>query len=127
MMKLNEMAFATAGAKLAALGMIVLSVLGKLGLYTSAVERMQDWHMFYSLSLGGIVAGIIEAVIWTFVSFYLFAWLYNYLAFKKKPREAKREEIEKSEGIGWKNIPNFFSPQFATKIGFGVILRANFL
>lgn len=95
MMKLNEMAFALAGAKLAALGMIILSVLGKLGLYTNAVESMQNWHIFYSLSLGGIVAGIIEAIIWTFVSFYLFAWLYNYLAFKKKGREVKREEMEK--------------------------------
>jgi hypothetical protein len=41
---------------------------------------MQQWHMFFSLSIGGIIAGMFEAVVITFIFVYLFAFLYSKLA-----------------------------------------------
>ena len=69
MQKLNALALGYAGAILSALGMLAIGILGNLGMYTKAVERIQEWHVLFSLSLGGIVAGMFEAAIWSFVSF----------------------------------------------------------
>lgn len=83
MQKLNTLALGYAGAILSAIGMLVMGILGNLGIYTRAVEQMQDWHLFYSLSIGGIVGGMAEAAIWGFVSLWIFGWLYNMLVVKK--------------------------------------------
>ncbi len=77
--KLNSFAFGTAAAIVAALSMLVLSVVGKFGIYTGAVEMMAKWHMFYSLTTIGIIAGMFEAAAISFVFFYLFAWIYTKL------------------------------------------------
>jgi len=61
--------------------MIGLGVLGNLGIYTGAVGQMQGWHMFFSLSVGGIIAGMAEAAVWGFVLGFVFAWLYNRFAY----------------------------------------------
>ncbi len=73
----NALALGYAGAAVSAAGMLLLSIGAKLGLYTRAAERMMDWHMFYSLSAGGIIAGMIEAAVWSFVFLYALAWVYD--------------------------------------------------
>lgn len=78
--KLNALAFAYASAIVSAIIMLALGVLGNLGVYTGAVEMMKQWHMFFSLSLGGIVAGMIESAIISFVLGYLFGAIYNKFA-----------------------------------------------
>lgn len=78
--KLSAKGFGFAAAVLSALVMLGLGVLGNLGIYTGAVEQMQGWHMFFSLSVGGIIAGTVEAAAWGFVFGLAFAWLYNRLA-----------------------------------------------
>lgn len=75
--KLNELALGYAGAALAVLCMLLLSIGAKIGIYTSAAEQMMSWHMFYSLSIGGIITGIIEAAVLSFIGLYVFAWVYN--------------------------------------------------
>ncbi len=75
--KLNELALGYAGAGVSAACMLLLSIAAKLGVYTRAAERMMDWHMFYTLSFGGIIAGMIEAAVWSFVFLYALAWVYN--------------------------------------------------
>jgi hypothetical protein len=78
--KLNSLALGYAAAALGALGMLILGILGNLGVYTGAVEQMAQWHLFFSLSITGIIGGIIEAAVWSFVFGYLFGWLYNKFA-----------------------------------------------
>ncbi len=78
--KLNPNSFALAAAIIAAFIMLLLGILGNLGIYTGAVQQMQKWHMFFSLDVVGIITGIIEAAVISFVFCYLFAWLYNKLS-----------------------------------------------
>lgn len=75
--RLDPLAFAGAAALIAAIVMLFLGILGNIGLYQGAVEMMREWHMFFSLSLTGIITGIIEAVIITFVGCYAFVWIYK--------------------------------------------------
>ncbi len=77
--KLNQNSLALAATIVAATVMLLLGILGNLGIYTGAVEMMIQWHMFFSLSIGGIITGIIEASIITYIFVYYFAWLYNKL------------------------------------------------
>lgn len=80
MKTLNALALGYTGAILSALGMLVLGLLGNMGVYEKAVEQMQDWHVFFSLSVGGIVGGMIEAAVWSFIILWIFGWLYNKFA-----------------------------------------------
>jgi len=78
--KLKPLALGGSAAIVAAIVMLLLGILGNLGIYTGAVEMMEQWHMFFSLSIGGIIAGIFEAAVITFVFIYLFGFLYNKLS-----------------------------------------------
>ena len=64
-------------ALISALGMLLLDIAGNLGIYTGAVEMMTQWHMFFSLTIWGIIAGMIEAGVWSFLEGWLNAWFYN--------------------------------------------------
>lgn len=75
--KLNSLAFGVAAAIVAALSMLILGIFGNMGIYTGAVEMMSQWHMFFSLTPVGIIAGMVEAAIISFVLFYIFGWIYN--------------------------------------------------
>ena len=75
--QLNELAFGYAGAILSAVCMRLLGILGNLGIYTNGVQAMQQWHVIFSLSIGGIIAGIVEGSIAGFVIVYAFGWVYN--------------------------------------------------
>ena len=78
--KLNAKALGYSVAVLSGLCMLSLGILGNLGIYMGAVEMMGRWHMFFSLSIGGIIAGIIEALIFGFVIGWLIAYFYNKFA-----------------------------------------------
>jgi len=75
--KLNSLAFGASAAIVAALSMLILGILGNIGLYKGAVEMMTQWHMFFTLSPLGIITGMIEGAVISFLFFYIFAWVYN--------------------------------------------------
>lgn len=73
-------ALGVAGALVSAAGMLLLGIAANLGVYEDAAARMMDWHMFFTLSPGGIVAGMVEAAVISFVFLVLFAATYNLVA-----------------------------------------------
>ena len=75
--KLNALALGYAGAIISAVHMLLLGILGNLGIYTGAAEQMAKWHLFFNLSAVGIITGIIEGAVISFVFVYAFAWVYN--------------------------------------------------
>jgi hypothetical protein len=75
--KLNALALGYAAAILASLGMLLLGIGGNIGVYAGAAEQMQKWHMFFSLDIFGIITGMIEAAIWSFIGGWLIAYFYN--------------------------------------------------
>ncbi|AAM04745.1 hypothetical protein [Methanosarcina acetivorans] len=75
--QLKPLALGLAAAIVSAIIMGLLGILGNLGIYTGAVEMMRQWHMFFSLTLTGIIAGMIEAAIISFIFAYLFGIFYN--------------------------------------------------
>ncbi|GBE11870.1 hypothetical protein BMS3Bbin14_00596 [bacterium BMS3Bbin14] len=75
--KLNAFALGLSAAIVAALSMLVLGIFGNIGIYTGAVKMMTQWHMFFSLTPLGIIAGMVEAAVITFISIYLFGVIYN--------------------------------------------------
>ncbi len=75
--KLNALALGYAGAIISAIGMLLLGIAGNIGIYVGAAEQMASWHMFFSLSVAGIITGIIEAAVISFIFAYAFAWVYN--------------------------------------------------
>ena len=78
--KLKPLALGVAAAIVVAIIMLLLGILGNIGIYTGAVEMMQQLHIFFSLSIGGIIAGMVEAAVITFVFVYLFGFIYNKLS-----------------------------------------------
>jgi len=70
-------ALASSGAIISAVVMLLLGIGANIGIYTGAAEMMQQWHMFFSFSFGGIIVGMIEAAIITYIFLYAFAWVYN--------------------------------------------------
>ena len=84
MKTLNAVALGSAGAITSAGGMLVLGLLGNFGLYTGAVTMMGQWHASFSLSIGGIIGGMLEAAIISFIILYVFALVYNWLLTKSK-------------------------------------------
>lgn len=75
--KLDALAMAYAVAIVSAAVMLLLGIFGNIGIYTGAVEMMQQWHMFFSLSIVGIIAGMVEAALIGFILGYTLLWLYN--------------------------------------------------
>ncbi|MEW5805162.1 MAG: hypothetical protein AB1721_00300 [Patescibacteria group bacterium] len=77
--KLDVLALANASAIISALGMVLLGIAANLGIYTGAAEMMIEWHLFFSLSFWGIIAGAVEAAALMFFAGAVFAWVYNKL------------------------------------------------
>lgn len=75
--KWNEKALALSLAIVAALSMLLIWIGRKTGVYTGAFKMMQNWHMFFSPSIGGLIGGIIEAGVISFIAGWLIAWFYN--------------------------------------------------
>lgn len=78
--KLNELALGYSLAIISAAGMLLAGIAGNLGWYSGAVESMMQWHVFFNLSIFGIIAGMIEAAVWSFVFGWLIARVYNKFA-----------------------------------------------
>lgn len=76
--RLQPTAFGGATAVISALVMLLLGIVANLGIYRGAADMMVEWHMFFSLTAGGIVGGIIEAAVLSFVFGWAFASCYNY-------------------------------------------------
>lgn len=79
MQTLKPSAFGLSLAVLSAVVMLLLGLFGRIGIDMGSFEMMRQWHMFFSSSIGGIVAGMAEAAIISFVFGYAFAFLYNKL------------------------------------------------
>ncbi|MEN8142627.1 MAG: hypothetical protein ABFQ82_03395 [Thermodesulfobacteriota bacterium] len=79
-LKINAFFLAASAAIVSALSMLVLGIFGNIGIYTGAVEMMSQWHMFFTLTPLGILTGMVEAAVISFVLIYLFGWIYNRLA-----------------------------------------------
>lgn len=77
--RLDATAFASSAAVIAAVVMLLLGIFGNLGVYAGAVDMMEQWHLFFDLSAVGILAGMVEAAIVTFVFCWAFVALYNRL------------------------------------------------
>lgn len=82
MKTLNALFLGYTGAILSATCMLLLGILGNLGVYEKGVEQMANWHLFFSLSFMGIIAGMIEAAISGFIILYVFGFVYNMLLTK---------------------------------------------
>lgn len=78
--KLSAKALGYSFGILFGLCMLLLGILGNLGVYLGGVEAMQKMHFFFSLSIGGVIAGIVEAAIFGFVIGWLIAYFYNMFA-----------------------------------------------
>lgn len=77
--KINSLAFGGAAAIVSALIMLIFGIFGKIGIYTNAVEMMIQWHMFFTLTPLGIITGMVEAAVVSFIFIYIFGWIYNKL------------------------------------------------
>jgi hypothetical protein len=78
--QLNAQPVATALAVWSALVMLLLWVLAKMGLYVSAIEAMASWHMFFNMTFIGLIGGMIEAAVISFLGVYSFVFIYNLVA-----------------------------------------------
>lgn len=77
---LDALAFGAAAAAVSAIAMLALGILGGLGLYIGAVEMMQRWHLLFSPTPVGTIAGMAEAALVSFVVAWLLGSLYNAFA-----------------------------------------------
>ena len=85
--KLNSAAFGIAAAVVAAIVMAIIGTLSRFGIYTEAAQMMSSWHMFFDTTLMGILAGMAETAISTFLFIYLFAVIHNKIVtFTKRAR-----------------------------------------
>lgn len=82
MNKIHAIHLGYAGAIVSAVIMLILGILGNLGIYSGAVAMMEEWHLLFSLSIPGILGGMIEAAFISFVILYAVAMLYNWLSRK---------------------------------------------
>ena len=77
--KLNAYALAYTLAIISGVWMLILSLAGKAGYWLEAVEMMQNMHLFYSLSISGIIIGIAETALCGLIFGFVFGWIYNKL------------------------------------------------
>jgi len=75
--KLDSLALGYTGVALSSLGMLIMWTLGNTGYYLGAVRMMQEWHGLFSMSFFGLVGGIVEAAVFSFVVLYAFGFIYN--------------------------------------------------
>lgn len=77
---LNPNALGISLAIISGISMLILSLLGLSEKALKAVEIMKWNHIWYDLTVFGIIAGIIEAAVFSYVIGYALAWLYNRFA-----------------------------------------------
>lgn len=79
MKPLNTQAFGLSLGAFGAISMLVMALLAKAGVYTEAWDIMMQFHIFASLSVGGIIGGMVEAGLWSYVSGIFISTIYNRL------------------------------------------------
>jgi hypothetical protein len=57
--------------------MLVLWILAKVGLYIEVAQMMAQWHVLFNLTFLGLIGGMIEAAIVSFIAVYSFVFIYN--------------------------------------------------
>ncbi len=62
--------------------MLVLWLFANMGLYVSVAEQMAKWHMFFNFSFQGLIAGMVEAAIESYILVLTFVWVYNWVGEK---------------------------------------------
>ncbi|MDP2691273.1 MAG: hypothetical protein Q8O95_02615 [bacterium] len=77
MKTLNVNAFGLSLAVFGALGMLIMALLAMAGYYTEAWDLMAQFHVLADLTVLGVIGGMIEAALWSYVSGVLVAWVYN--------------------------------------------------
>ena len=80
MAELKPLAAGYSAAIVSAAGMLLLGIVGNFGIYQSGVTAMRQWHVFFSLSPLGIIAGMAEAAVVGFVFVYTLVYIYNKLS-----------------------------------------------
>lgn len=80
MKSLSPNAVGLSAAILAGICMLVIGVLAMFGLYMDAFEAMKAYHLWFDATVVGIILGIVEAFVFTYVVGFLFALLYNKIA-----------------------------------------------
>lgn len=75
--KCNSHALGVAIGGVSALYMLALSLLGLGGYMLEAVAAMEAWHIWYDLTLVGVILGTVEAGVFGYVAGYLIALFYN--------------------------------------------------
>ncbi|RME78636.1 hypothetical protein D6774_00505 [Candidatus Woesearchaeota archaeon] len=77
--KCDALRLGKAGAIVSAVMMALLWIGWQVGIYANAAQQMANWHLFFSQSIGGLIAGVIEGAVHGFIWLYLLAWIYNKL------------------------------------------------
>ena len=72
MKKLNPNAVGLSIAILSVACMLLISILANFGIYMDGFEMMKAWHVWYDLTLIGVILGMLEAFIFSYVAGYLF-------------------------------------------------------
>ncbi len=76
-LRLKPLALGYSAAIISAVCMVLLGLFGRMGIYTGAAGMMQQWHMFFGISILGVIFGAIEAAVLGFIWGYVLAWVYN--------------------------------------------------
>ncbi len=62
--------------------MLVLWLLANTGLNVSAAEQMAKWHVFFNFTFTGLIGGMIEAAVVSYLLVLVFVWIYNWVGDK---------------------------------------------
>jgi hypothetical protein len=57
--------------------MLLLGLAGAIGIYRGAVRMMEEWHLFFRPTVGGTLAGMVEAAVISYIFVYALARTYN--------------------------------------------------
>lgn len=77
--KLQAKQLAVSFAIWSAIFMLILWLLANMGLYVSGAGQMAKWHLFFNLSFGGLIAGMIEAAAVSYILVIVFVWIHNWV------------------------------------------------
>ena len=80
--KLKSKQLSISFAVWSALLMFILWLLANLGIYVSAANMMSQWHIFFNLSFTGLIGGMIEAAVASYILTTVFVWIYNWIGEK---------------------------------------------
>lgn len=82
MAKIKAHTLALAFAIWSAVIMLIMWVASQMGLYVQAAEQMASLHMFFDLTPVGLIGGMLEAGVLSYLGVQLFALIYNRFASK---------------------------------------------